>query len=57
MPLVTVCCTALARLVGNIDGITRLEITGDFTETRPGPWGFTLAELQVLDRYRRRNWP
>jgi hypothetical protein len=58
--LAAVCRTASIRLATNTTGIVRFEIMGDFSkEFGPGTtvFGFLLAELAVLDRYRRRTLP
>jgi hypothetical protein len=58
--LAAVCRTASIRLATNTTGILRFEIMGDFSkEFGPGTtvFGFLLAELAVLDRYRRRVFP
>jgi hypothetical protein len=51
--LVQACRTATARLCANTDGLVRFEAAGEVAETYSGPWGFTIAELIVLNRYRR----
>jgi hypothetical protein len=55
--LVQVCRTATARLLANTEGHKRFEVSNELVEVFDGPWGFTLAELLVLNRYRRRVWP
>ncbi len=52
--LTTVIITAGARLVVNPEQATRIQI-GDTSETPAVFNGFTLAELAVLNRYRRRS--
>jgi hypothetical protein len=56
--LAAVCRTASLRLGSNPAGRAHYTVVGDFQVG----WGqpelaFTLAELAVLDRYRRRIWP
>jgi hypothetical protein len=47
--------TATARLVTNPGGISVDETAGEFTRSLRGAFtGWTLAELAVLNRYRRR---
>jgi hypothetical protein len=55
---VQACRTASLRPLGNTDGLVRLELGGDETvaETYGGPFGVTIAELTVLNGYRRRVW-
>lgn len=58
LDIVAVCNMASTRLAANPDGLTRFEAGGEdhVSETYPGPWGFTIADLVVLNRYRRRSW-
>lgn len=54
------CLTASARMVSNPEQLSREEINieGAFSHsTLNAPAGFTIAELLVLDRYRRRCYP
>lgn len=53
--IASVCATASTRLLAAPDGLTRLEVEG--SSYVASEFGFTLAELTVLNRYRRRSWP
>lgn len=54
--LAAVCRTAAARFASNPEQLTREEVEG-YSAVASTPTGFTVGELLVLDRYRRRTWP
>lgn len=54
--LAAVCRLAAARLASNPEQLTREEVEG-YSAVASTPVGFTVGELLVLDRYRRRTWP
>jgi len=57
--LAAVCRTASARLASNPEARAHFSIVGDFEQTYDplvsSHFGFTVGELTVLDRYRRRT--
>lgn len=54
--LVAVTRLAAIRLASNPEQLSREEVEG-YSALASTPVGFTVGELLVLDRYRRRTWP
>ncbi len=51
-----VCCTAALRPSDNPNALSRMEVDDEVSLLWAVPAGFTVGELTVLDRYRRRTF-